>query len=60
MRRASTDVQKGTVGTSRDQPPVVIGIKEAESGFFVPNPVTLELARIGDAALTRGGVLISV
>ena len=57
VRRAATDVEKGTVGTSRDQPPVVIGIKEAESRFLVPNTVTLELTWIEDSAWTFGVLL---
>ena len=51
MPRTSADVEKGTIGTNRDQPPVVIGMKEAEGGFFVPNAVTLDVARIGPAAM---------
>ena len=47
MRRTGADVERGTIGTSREKPTVVIGIKGGES-VLVPHAAMLDLARIGD------------
>ena len=50
MRSPAADVEKRAVRASRDQPTVVISIKDAETRLFFPNAVTLDLAWIGGEA----------
>jgi hypothetical protein len=56
MRGAAANVEKRAIGTRRDQPPVVLGIEEAEGRLFLPNAIALELPWIGDAAPTFSGL----
>ena len=48
MCGASANIEQRAVRTSCNQSPVIIGIHEAESGFFIPDAISLDLAGISN------------
>ena len=48
MCGASANIEQRAVRTSCNQSPVIIGIHEAESGLFIPDAISLDLAGISN------------